>query len=63
MHTKNTLLEFDAFLQKNNATFSAVVIGGASLNLLGVISRETRDCDILDPNIPEKIKGGAGYEC
>jgi len=32
-----------------------VVIGGAALNLLGVVSRPTKDCDILFPEIPEEI--------
>jgi hypothetical protein len=31
------------------------VIGGAALNLLGVISRATKDCDILDPPLPPAI--------
>lgn len=46
---------FDEYLEKQKLSFEAVVIGGAALNLLGVVSRLTRDCDILDPNIPEKI--------
>jgi len=31
------------------------VIGGAALNLLGVVSRLTKDCDILHPEIPNEI--------
>jgi hypothetical protein len=33
----------------------AVVISGAALNLLGVVSRLTKDCDILHPEIPNEI--------
>jgi hypothetical protein len=46
---------FDAFLNLRNLKFEAVVIGGAALSLLGVIIRETRDCDILSPEIPKEI--------
>lgn len=46
---------FDQFLEKRRLVFHAVVIGGAALNLLGVVSRETRDYDILDPKIPIEI--------
>ena len=31
------------------------MIGGAALNLLGVVSRMTKDCDILYPEIPKEI--------
>lgn len=37
----------------------AVVIGGAALNLLGVITRATKDCDILDPPLPPAIVDAA----
>ena len=37
----------------------AVVVGGTALALLGVVSRQTRDCDVLDPEIPEEIKRAA----
>jgi hypothetical protein len=35
--------------------WDAVVIGGAALNLLGVVTRETRDCDILDPPVAAEL--------
>jgi hypothetical protein len=37
----------------------AVVIGGAALNLLGVVSRPTKDCDILYPEIPKELTEAA----
>jgi hypothetical protein len=56
MHeTKSTLLAFDQYLAERRLQFHAVVIGGAALNLLGVVSRLTRDCDILHPEIPNEI--------
>ncbi len=46
---------FDAYLAIRGLHFEGVVIGGAALNLLGVVSRLTRDCDVLDPQIPDEI--------
>jgi hypothetical protein len=56
MKPVETIAAFDQFLEARGATFSAVAIGGAALALLGVISRETRDCDVLDPEIPNEIQ-------
>ena len=50
------LSDFDKFLVKQNTSFSAIVIGGSALAVMGVISRETQDCDVLDPKIPDNIK-------
>ena len=38
-----------------NLSLEAVVIGGAALGLLGIVSRHTRDCDVLFPKLPEVI--------
>lgn len=46
---------FDKFLKKKGLSFDAVIIGGTALSILGVISRETRDCDVLYPDIPDDI--------
>jgi len=46
---------FDEYLKKRGLDFEAVVIGGAALALIGVVSRPTRDCDILDPLNPKEI--------
>jgi hypothetical protein len=46
---------FDAFLAERGLRFEAVVIGGTALNLLGVVHRTTRDCDVLHPAIPASI--------
>ena len=32
---------------------------GAALNLLGVVVRPTKDCDVLHPELPEEIKAAA----
>jgi hypothetical protein len=55
MDTLEFIEKFDLFLIDLKLTVNAVVIGGAALNLLGVVSRYTRDCDILDPEIPTTV--------
>jgi hypothetical protein len=59
MNVKITIAEFDKFLKTRNLSFEAVIIGGAALALLGIISRQTRDCDILDPLLPAEIENAA----
>ena len=54
-----TITRFDEFLAERSLRLEAVVIGGAALAFLGVISRPTRDCDILHPDLPEDIKAAA----
>ena len=46
---------FDEHLAKKGLRFDAIVIGGAALNLLGIVSRYTKDCDILYPEISPDI--------
>ena len=49
MDPRTTLTAFDRYLADRGLALEAVVVGGAALNLLGVITRQTRDCDILHP--------------
>jgi len=51
MNPRDTLEAFDRFLAARGLRLDAVVIGGAALNLLGVIERATKDCDVLYPRI------------
>lgn len=53
---QNLFEAFDKYLLNKNLEFSGVVIGGAALILMGVISRATRDIDFLHPTIPDEIK-------
>jgi hypothetical protein len=56
MHRTYDILQlFDRHLATRQLRFQAVVIGSAALNLLGVVSRLTKDCDILTPEIPKEI--------
>lgn len=60
MHqTRDIIAAFDAYLEARGLHLKAVVIGGAALNLLGVVSRLTKDCDILFPEISEEIAKAA----
>jgi hypothetical protein len=55
MHSREILEVFDRYLASRGLRLDAVVIGGAALNLLGVIARATKDCDVLDPPLPPAI--------
>ena len=55
MRPRETLLAFDSYLAERGLRLDAVVVGGAALNLLGVISRPTKDCDILSPPLSSEI--------
>ncbi|MDD5306950.1 MAG: DUF6036 family nucleotidyltransferase [Deltaproteobacteria bacterium] len=59
MRPKETITAFDAFLSERGLVLDAVVIGGTALGLLGVVSRQTRDCDILHPQLPPEISAAA----
>ncbi len=56
MKSKETLARFDVFLAERGLVFEAIVVGGAALGLLGVITRETRDCDVLHPELSQEIR-------
>ena len=55
MDPATIIAAFDAFLAERGLRFEAVVIGGTALNLLGVVRRTTRDCDVLHPEIPPDV--------
>jgi hypothetical protein len=57
------LAAFDRYLATRNLRLEAVVIGGAALNLLGVVSRPTKDCDILLPPLPAAIVEASACLC
>jgi hypothetical protein len=59
MEPKAILEAFDDFLAKRSLRFVGVVVGGAALNLLGVVARATKDCDVLAPEIPLEIAAAA----
>jgi len=44
-----TLEAFDSALARRGLRLDGIVIGGTALNLLGIVKRQTRDCDVLVP--------------
>lgn len=59
MVPRETLSAFDRYLAGKALLFEGVLVGGAALNLLGVVSRPTKGCDILYPTLPEEIQAAA----
>jgi hypothetical protein len=59
MKPEQILTQFDQFLKAKGLSFAAIAIGGVAISLLGVVIRETRDCDVLDPEIPVQIANAA----
>lgn len=55
MLPRPTIEAFDACLVGLDLRLDAIVVGGSALALLGVISRQTRDFDIIAPEIPPAI--------
>lgn len=51
--------DFDKFLFKKSLKFEAVIIGGAALSILHIISRMTEDGDCIDPEISMEIKSAS----
>jgi hypothetical protein len=59
MRPRELLEAFDRYLVGRTLRLEAVIIGGAALNLLGVVSRPTKDCDVLHPALPLAIADAA----
>ena len=59
MLPRPTLEAFDRWLADRELRLEAIVVGGAALALLGITDRQTRDVDILHPDLPEEIAAAA----
>ncbi len=55
MNVTVTLKKFDEYLSQRKVNFEAIVIGGAALNIMGVIARDTVDVDCLDPKLTQEV--------
>lgn len=51
MKPREILSAFDRYLAARALRFEGVVVAGAALNLIGVVSWPTKDCDILHPDL------------
>lgn len=56
---RDVIPQFDVFLASSGLRLEATVIGGAALQLLGVITRTTKDCDVLDPKLSVEVLNAA----
>jgi hypothetical protein len=56
---KDVLRAFDQYLHQKHLSFEATIIGGAALIVLGIVDRQTKDVDCLDPKIPQNIKAAS----
>lgn len=59
MDPKETIERFDRFLEAERLGLEAVVIGGVAMAFLGVTSRQTKDCDVLVPEVPSAVVDAA----
>lgn len=59
MKPTETIAQFDRFLAAAGVRLEAVVIGGTAMALLGVTSRQTKDCDVLAPPLPPEVVDAA----
>ena len=59
MITKDILDAYDTFLEERGLQLDAIIVGGTALNLLGYISRQTRDVDIIAPELSEALKSSS----
>lgn len=55
MLPRPTLEAFDAWLASRSLRLEAIVVGGSALALLGVTERQTRDVDILHPELSAEV--------
>ena len=58
-YTERAKHAFDAWLADADLRLDAVVVGGSALALLGISDRQTRDVDVLHPELPEDIARAA----
>ena len=56
MITIDVLKAYDHFLNERQLRLEAIIVGGSALNLLGYIDRQTRDVDIIKPELSDVLK-------
>jgi len=59
MFPRETIDAFDEYLSSRGLSLEAVIVGGAALGLLGLTHRQTRDVDVLHPQLPEGVAEAA----
>ncbi len=61
LNIKQTLKLLSSYLEKKGLSRTFIICGGASLILQGIITRGTKDIDIVGPEIDEVLKEAAVY--
>lgn len=56
MNPTQIIPQFDAFLAERGLDLEGIVTGGAAMALLGILQRETRDCDLIEPELSEAVR-------
>jgi hypothetical protein len=56
MKPSEIIPRFDAYLEERGLALEAIATGGSALALLGIIQRETRDCDLIEPELSSAIR-------
>ena len=56
MNPTKIAFEFDLFLSENGVHLECILVGGAALGLQKIIHRETKDWDVLVPELDEVMK-------
>lgn len=59
MFPRPTIEAFDVYLAERGLRLEAILVGGSALALLGVTDRQTRDVDILHPELSTLIMQAA----
>jgi hypothetical protein len=59
MDPSSTFPQVDLLLAERGLSLEAILTGVAALALLGVINRETRDCDLLEPTLTPELQAAA----
>lgn len=59
MRPRPIIEAFDAWLAARGLQLDAIVVGGAALALLGVTERQTRDVDVLHPELSPEVTEAA----
>jgi hypothetical protein len=59
MFPRPTIEAFDVYLAERDLRLEAIIVGGSALALLGVTNRQTRDVDILHPELATEIMQAA----
>src|SRR3989344_3358836 len=56
MDVKKVFIVLNRVLEERGLEREIIICGGAALIALGILSRQTRDVDVLDPKIDDELR-------